>query len=154
MKYSLRKTHSHLHLAYKYGEGTDGLMGRNFTLEVEGNVLTLGIDLTPNFHTRNKGAAAYLDAVNFSHNHHKLRYLQCADNLVRARLIRAWEQVRGPILQMCLELGQHGRYLYAVQPHSLFTGGIQFDVQQVLEEPHAARGRSHVPELHGSRNHA
>jgi hypothetical protein len=154
MKYSLRKTHSHLHLAYKYGEGTDGLMGRNFTLEVEGNVLTLGIDLTPNFHTRNKGASAYLDAVNFAHNHHKLRYLQCADNLVRARLIRAWEQVPDPILQMCLELGPRGQYLYAVQPHSLFTGGIQFDVQQVLDEPQAARGRSHVPELHGSRNHA
>jgi hypothetical protein len=154
MKYSLRKTHSHLHLAYKYGEGTDGLMGRNFTLEVEGNVLTLGIDLTPNFHTRNKGASAYLDAVNFAHNHHKLRYLQCADNLVRARLIRAWEQVKDPILRMCLELGPRGRYLYAVQPHSLFTGGIQFDVQEVLEDSHAPRGRPHVPELHGSRNHA
>jgi hypothetical protein len=156
MKHSLRKTPSHLHVAYKYGEGTDGLMGRNFTLEEEGNVLTLGIDLTPNFHTRNKAASAYLDAVNFAHNHHKLRYLQCADNLVRARLIKAWEKVADPKLVMCLELGPRGRYLYAVQPHSLFMGGIQFDVLQVLEEQDAGRGRSHSNslELHGSRNHA
>jgi hypothetical protein len=147
MKYSLRKTPSHLHLAYKYGEAGDGLLGRNFTLEVEGRVLTLGIDLTPNFHTRNKSAAAYLDAVNLVQNHHKLRYLQCTDNLLRTRLIRAWEQVESPKLRMCLELGQRGRYLYAVQPHSLFMGGIQFDVERVLEEDETS-GRAHALELH------
>jgi hypothetical protein len=153
MKQSLRKTPSHLHLAYKYGEASDGLMGRNFTLDVEGGVLTLGIDLTPNFHTRNKAASAYLDAISLAHNHHKLRYLQCSDNLVRARLIKAWEQVQSPRLLMCLELGQRGHYLYAVQPHSLFMGGIQLDVEEVLEEQ-PPRGRSHLPEHHGSRNHA
>jgi hypothetical protein len=152
MKYSLRKTPSHLHLAYKYGEGSDGLMGRNFTLDVEDRVLTLAIDLTPNFHTRNKSASAYLDAVNLAHNHHKLRYLQCPDNLLRARLIKAWEQVNHPQLLMCLELGQRGRYLYAVQPHSLFMGGIQFDVEQVLEEQ-APRSRSHTTQQQIPGNH-
>ena len=153
MKYSLRKTPSHLHLAYKYGEGADGLMGRHFVLEVDEGVLTLTIDLTPNFHTRNKSASAYLDAINLAHNHHKLRYLQCADNLVRARLIKAWEQVQQPKLRMCLELGQRGRYLYAVQPHSLFMGGIQFDVEEVLQEE-PSRSRVHAPQVHSSRNHA
>jgi hypothetical protein len=153
MKYALRKTPSHLHLAYKYGEGTDGLMGRNFMLDVDGSELMLTVDLTPNFHTRNKAAAAYLDAVNFAHNHHKLRYLQCADNLVRARLIKAWEAVESPRLVLCLDLGPRGRYLYSVQPHSLFMGGIQFDVQEVLEEETEGGRRSHAHELH-SRHHA
>ena len=155
MKYSLRKTPSHLHLAYKYGEGSDGLMGRHFVLEVDGRVLTLAIDLTPNFHTRNKSASAYLDAVNLAHNHHKLRYLQCSDNLVRSRLIRAWEQVQQPQLRMCLELGQRGHYLYAVQPHSLFMGGIQFDVEEVLQDE-PLRGRMHLQQVHSHspRNHA
>ena len=153
MKYSLRKTPSHLHLAYKYGEASDGLMGRHFVLETQERVLTLSIDLTPNFHTRNKAGSIYLDAVNLAHNHHKLRYLQCSDNLVRARLIKAWEQVTHPQLRMCLELGPRGQYLYAVQPHSLFMGGIQFDVEEVLEEQ-ATRIRAHSPEFHGSRNHA
>jgi hypothetical protein len=148
MKYSLRKTPSHLHLAYKYGEGTDGLIGRNFTLEIEERVLTVTIDLTPNFHTRSKAASAYVDAVNLGQNHHKLRYLQCADNLVRARLIKAWEQIGDPQLRMWLDLGAHGQYLYAVQPHSLFTGGIQFDVREVLDPAHARHGRAQ-PELHG-----
>jgi hypothetical protein len=152
MKYSLRKTPSHLHLAYKYGEASDGLLGRNFTLVIEERVLTLHIDLTPNFHTRNKSASAYLDAVNFAHNHHKLRFLQCSDNLVRARLIRAWEQVQHPELRMCLDMGQRGRYLYAVQPHSLFMGGIQFDVERVLEEE-TSRARGQSLEFHGA-NHA
>jgi hypothetical protein len=147
MKYSLRKTPSHLHLAYKYGEGTDGLIGRNFTLDIEERVLTVIIDLTPNFHTRNKSASAYLDAVNLAHNHHKLRFLQCADNLVRARLIKAWEQVGEPNLRLCLELGPAGRYLYAVQPHSLFTGGIQFDVREVLDPTLAGHGRAQT-EVH------
>ena len=153
MRYSLRKTPSHLHLAYKYGEAGDGLLGRNFILEVEDRLLTLSIDLTPNFHTRNKAATAYLDAVSLAHNHHKLRFLQCSDNLVRARLIKAWEQVQEPELRMCLELGARGRYLYAVQPHSLFMGGIQFDVEEVLEEA-ASRSRTNSPHSHSSRNHA
>ncbi len=153
MKYSLRKTPSHLHLSYKYGEASDGLMGRDFTLEVDDGLLTLGIDLTPNFHTRNKAASAYLDAISLAHNHHKLRYLQCSDNLVRARLIKAWEQVHQPRLLMCLELGSRGHYVYAVQPHSLFMGGIQFDVEEVIEDK-ALRARAPVPEHHPSRNHA
>jgi hypothetical protein len=154
MKYSLRQTPSHLHLAYKYGDASDGLLGRHFTLETDGRLLTLGIDLTPNFHTRNKSAAAYLDAVNLVHNHHKLRYLQCSDNLLRTRLIRAWEQVDDPELRMCLELGPRGRYLYAVQPHSLFMGGIQFDVERELEEEGAMHGRARSLEIHRSGNHA
>jgi len=153
MKYSLRKTPSHLHLAYKYGEGSDGLTGRNFTLEVEGQVLSLTIDLTPSFHTRNKSSPAYLDAINLTHNHHKLRYLQCTDNLVRARLIRAWDQVREPQLRLCLDLGQRGRYVYAVQPHSLFTGGIQFDVEELLEDQ-AALAYDDALHLQAEGNHA
>lgn len=147
MKYSLRKTPSHLHLAYKYGETSDGLLGRHFMLEVEGALLTLAIDLAPNFHTRNKNAAAYLDAVNLARNHHKLRYLQCGDNLLRSRLIRAWEQVRDPELRMRLELGPQGRYLYAVRPHSLFMGGIQFDVQNELEADEDG-SQGHLVEIH------
>jgi hypothetical protein len=153
MKYSLRKTPSHLHLAYKYGEASDGLLGRNFTLDIEGRVLTLAIDLTPNFHTRNKSASAYLDAVNFAHNHHKLRYLQCSDNLMRQRLIRAWEQVQHPELRMCLDMGPRGRYLYSVEPHSLFMGGIQFDVHRVLEEE-PVRSRTPALEFHDAGHHA
>ena len=152
MKQSLRKTPSHLHVAYKYGEGSDNLVGRYFSLFDDGAVLTLAIDLTPNFQTRNKTAAAYLDAVNLVHNHHKLKSLQCGDNLLRSRLIRAWEKVAQPQLRMCLDLGQRGRYLYAVQPHSLFTGGIQLDVEQVLDEDDRA-SRPLPPQLDNQRNH-
>lgn len=134
MKQSLRKTPSHLHLAYRYGKGGDGLVGRHFSLAHAGTVLTLSIDLTPNLLTRKKTAGAYLDAVNFVHNHHKLASLQCGDNLLRSRLIKAWEQVDQPQLRMCLDFGARGRFLYAVKPHSLFTGGIQFDVEEVLQE--------------------
>lgn len=134
MKHALRKTPSHLHLSYKYGEGSDGLIGRNFILEVDGSTLTLSIDLTPNFHTRNKSASTYIDAINLAHNHHKLRYLQCTDNLVRTRLIRSWEQVASPKMRMCLDLGERGRFLYLVLPHSLFMGGVQLDVQEVLDQ--------------------
>ncbi len=134
MKQSLRKTLTQLHLSYKYGGGSDRLTGRNLSLLRDGAVLTMVIDLSANLQTRNKTAAAYLDAVNLVHNHHKLRSLQCSDNLVRSRLIRAWEQVASPQLRMCLDLGPRGRFLYSVQPHSLFTGGIQFDIEDVLEE--------------------
>jgi hypothetical protein len=151
MKQSLRKTPTQLHLAYKYGEGSDRLIGRNLTLLDEGDVLTLTIDLSTNFQLRNKTSAGYLDAVNFVHNHHKLRSLQCGDNLVRTRLIRAWEKVAEPQLRMCLELGQRGRFLYSVQPHSLFAGGIQLDVVEVLDED--MRPSRPPQQLDNSRSH-
>lgn len=134
MKQSLRKTPTHLRLAYKYGEESDGLSGQRFLLIGEAAVLTLTIDMSANFRTRSKSSRSYLDAVNLVHNHHKLESLLCGDNLLRSRLIRAWEQVDQPQLRMCLDLGQRGRFFYAVQPHSLLTGGIQFEVQDVLEE--------------------
>jgi len=134
MKYSLRKTPSHLHLTYKYGENNGGLLGRNLSLEVEGNVLTLEVDVSANLLARNKQSPWYLDAVDLSSNYHKLKSLQCPDNLVRARLIRAWEGVESPRLRMRLVLNPRGRYLYEVSPHSLFMGGIQLDVQAFLEE--------------------
>jgi hypothetical protein len=134
MKYSLRKTPSHLHLTYKYGEANGGLLGRNLVLEAEGNVLTLEVDLSANLLARNKSSSWYLDAVDLSSNYHKLKSLQCPDNLVRTRLIRAWEGVEEPRLRMRLVLAPRGRYLYEVAPHSLFMGGIQLDVQAFLEE--------------------
>ena len=137
MKYSLRKTPSHLHLAYKYSEATGGLLGRNMFLQAEGNVLTLEIDLVSNLQTRNKQSSWYLDATYLVEHHHKLKLLQCPDNLVRARLIRSWEAVAMPRLRMRLNLGPSGCFLYQVSPHSLFMGGIQLDVQAFLasEEP-------------------
>lgn len=134
MKHSLRKTPSHLHLTYKYGEANGGLLGRNLLLEADGNVLTLEIDLSANLLARNKQSPWYLDAVDLASNYHKLKSLQCPDNLVRARLIRAWEGIDQPRLRMRLVLAPRGRYLYEVAPHSLFMGGIQLDVQAFLED--------------------
>lgn len=140
MKYSLRKTPSHLHLTYKYGESNGGLLGRNLVLEAEGNVLTLEVDLSGNLLARNKQSPWYLDAVGLSANYHKLKSLQCPDNLVRTRLIRAWESVEQPRLRMRLVLSPRGRYVYDVAPHSLFMGGIQLDVQAFLEEESETTG--------------
>jgi hypothetical protein len=161
MKYSLRKTPSHLHLTYKYGEANGGLLGRNLFLEVEGNLLTLEIDLSANLLARNKQSAWYLDAVGLSTNYHKLKSLQCGDNLVRTRLIRAWEGIESPRLRMRLVLSPRGRYLYEVAPHSLFMGGIQLDVQAFLEEESETTGStpdnteaSHTEEADPHRKHA
>jgi hypothetical protein len=148
MKHSLRKTPCHLHLAYKYGEPAGGLLGRNLVLETQGHVLTLEIDAEANLRSRNKNSAWYVAASNFLRNRHKLKSLQCPDNLVRARLIRAWEQVAQPQLRLLLDLGAAGRFLYDVAPHSLFMGGVQLDVRAFLEElepaehAHALAGES------------
>lgn len=140
MKYSLRKTPSHLHLTYKYGESAGGLLGRNLVLEADGDLLTLEIDLSANLLARNKSSPWYLDAVSLSSNYHKLKALQCPDNLVRTRLIRAWEGVRDPKMRMRLILNPRGRYLFEVAPHSLFMGGIQLDVQAFLADESESHG--------------
>jgi hypothetical protein len=142
MKYSLRKTPSHLHLTYKYGEANGGLLGRNLVLEVDGNQLTLEVDLSANLLARNKQSPWYLDAVDLSANYHKLKSLQCPDNLVRTRLIRAWDGVAEPRMRLRLVLQPRGRYLFEVSPHSLFMGGIQLDVQAFLEEESESTGTS------------
>lgn len=145
MKYSLRKTPSHLHLTYKYGEANGGLLGRNLVLEVEGNLLTLEIDLSANLLARNKQSPWYLDAVGLAANHHKLKSLQCPDNLVRTRLIRTWEGIEEPRMRLRLVLHPRGRYVYDVAPHSLFMGGIQLDVQAFLEEESEIAGTTTEP---------
>ncbi|TFY99586.1 hypothetical protein [Ramlibacter rhizophilus] len=133
MRYSLRRTTAHLHLTYGGAESGEALIGRRFTLEIEGNALTLLIDLTPNFQTRNKMAASYLDATALVRNHDRLRSLQCDDNLVRTRLVRTWEDMHEPSLKLVLDLGLRGHFVYAVRPHLLFTGGVQLDVLHPLD---------------------
>lgn len=133
MRYSLRRTVAHLHLTYGSAETSRALIGRRFTLEIEGNALTLLIDLTPNFQTRNKMAPSYLDAAALLRNHYRLSSMQCDDNLVRTRLVRTWEEMHEPSLRMVLDLGPRGHFVYAVRPHLLFTGGIQLEVLQVLD---------------------
>lgn len=142
MKYALRKTPSHLHLAYKYGEPGGGVLARNLVLTIEGRELKLDVDLEGNLKARNKSAHWYVGAVFLGRNPHKLKSVQCPDNLVRARLIRAWEQVVQPQLLLRLDLGEMGAFLYEVAPHSLFMGGIQLDVQHYRGEagrPEGAR---------------
>lgn len=134
MKNSLRKTPSHLHLVYKYGEPGGGVLGRNLTLTIEGNQLILDIDIEANLRARNKSSSWYVSAMFLARNPHKLKSVQCPDNLVRARLIRAWEQVTNPQLLLRLDLGGHGRFIYGVAPHSLFMGGVQLDVRDFREE--------------------
>ena len=145
MKHSLRKTPSHLHLTYKYGEPAGGLLGRNLVLEAEGDVFTLVVDVAANLKARNKNSPWYVAAQNLGRNHHKLKSLQCPDNLVRMRLIRAWESQAHPKLRLRLDLGEGGSFLYDVAPHSLFTGGVQLDVQAYLEEEEADAGGPWVP---------
>lgn len=133
MQQSLRRTTAHLHLAYGEREASEGLIGRRFMLDVAGPHMTLSIDLTPNFHTRNKNAASYVDAAALVRNHDRLTAVQCDDNLVRTRLVRAWEERHEPSLRLVLDLGLRGQFAYAVRPHLLFTGGVQLDVVRALE---------------------
>ena len=66
MKYSLRKTPSHLLHTYKNGEANGGLLSRNLQLEVDGNVLTLEVGVSANLLARNKQSPWYLDAINLA----------------------------------------------------------------------------------------
>lgn len=134
MKHSLRKTPAPIHLAYRYRAGSGRLVGRNFTLIEAGRELTLAIDLGAAFQTRDKTAQIHQDALHLAVNHRRLATLQCPDNLLRSRLIRAWERVAQPELRLCLDLGPRGRCLYSVLPRSLLVGGVELDVQAVLEE--------------------
>jgi hypothetical protein len=156
MKYSLRKTPSHLHLVYKYGESGGGVLGRNMVLTCDGNILTLDVDLEANLRARNKSSSWYVSGMFLVRNPHKLKSLQCPDNLVRARLIRAWEQVTNPKLQLRLDLGGHGRFVYDVSPHSLFMGGVQLDVRDFREEQESDMQELHAPGTHHTfhRHHA
>lgn len=131
MQQSLRRTLAHLHLAFGNGEASEALVGRRFMLETADGDMTLSIDLTPNFHTRNRLAPGYIDAMAVARNHARLAAVQCDDNLVRTRLVRAWREAHEPRLTLVLDLGSRGRFTYAVRPHLLFTGGVQLDVLEV-----------------------
>ncbi len=132
MRQSLRRTLAHLNLLYGDGAASQGVVGRRFTLEARGSELALWIDLTPNFHTRNKRAPGYVDAEALTRNHDRLKVVQCDDNLVRTRLVRAWQAQPGPRLVMVLDLGPRGAFAYAVHPRLLFTGGVQLDVLHAM----------------------
>jgi hypothetical protein len=149
MKQSIRKTPTPLLLAYRYSDMRDSVVGRNFSLEAEDGTLTLAIDLSPNFHARRREASSYSDALNLVHNHHRLQLLQCGDNLLRVRLAKHWDRVQQPELRLRLELGGRGSCLYRVAAHSLFTGGVQLDVQEVLQtSAELAHGSAPPPGVH------
>lgn len=144
MRQSLRRTLAPLRLTYGEGEASEGLLGRRFMLDIEGSQLTLSIDLTLNFQTRNKAAASHIEALAFTRNHGRLRALLCEDNLVRTRLVRAWESLPSPQLRLLVDLGPRGHYTYAARPHLPFAGGVQLQVLQVLEAVTPGEGAAQV----------
>lgn len=136
MRLSLRRTLAPVQLGYGDGAPSQGLLGRRFMLDVEGGELTLSLDLTPNFHTRDKAAAGYVDAAAIPRNHRRLREVQIEDSLLRTRLLRAWEAAPAdppPRLWLLLDLGPRGSFRYQVLLQLRFAGGVALQVVRVME---------------------
>ena len=133
MRQSLRRTLAPLYLTYGDDEASEALLGRRFGLDVDEGDMLLSIDLTPNFQTRKKSAPGYVEAQAFTRSHARLRALECDDNLVRTRLVRAWEAQRAPRLRLLLDLGPRGRFVYAARPRLRFTGGVRLEVLRAIE---------------------
>ena len=136
MRLSLRRTLAPVQLGYGDGAPSQGLLGRRFMLDVAGGELTLSLDLTPNFHTRDKAAAGYVDAAALPRNHARLREVQIDDSLLRTRLLRAWEAAPPdppPRLLLALDLGPRGSFHYQVLLQLRFAGGVSLQVLRVLE---------------------
>jgi hypothetical protein len=114
-----------------YGDGSlsTSLLGRQFMLEVDGSTLILSMDLTPNFQTRDKSSARYVDAEAIARNHARLRQVLCDDSLLRTRLLRAWEAAPSPRLQVMLDLGPRGQFAYSAVPKLRFAGGVALEVR-------------------------
>jgi hypothetical protein len=135
MQQALRRTLAPVQLGFGDGAPSQGLLGRRFMLEVEGGTLTLSLDLTPNFHTRDKTATGYVDAAALPRNHLRLQEVQIEDNLLRTRLLRAWEAVPTqppPRLLLVLDLGPRGSFRYQVRLQLRFAGGVSLQVVQAL----------------------
>lgn len=135
MLQALRRTLAPVQLGYGDGAPSQGLLGRRFMLEVEVGTLTLSLDLTPNFHTRDKTAPGYVDAAALPRNHLRLQEVQIEDNLLRTRLLRAWEAVPNqppPRLLLVLDLGPRGSFRYQVRLQLRFAGGVSLQVVQAF----------------------
>ena len=129
MRQSLRRTLAPVQLGYGHGSLSASLLGRHFMLEVDGSTLILSMDLTPNFQTRDRTSARYLDTAAIARNHAQLRQVLCDDSLLRTRLLRAWEAAPSPRLQVVLDLGPRGQFRYSAIPKLRFAGGVALEVQ-------------------------
>ncbi len=137
MRQSLRRTLAPVQLDYGDGAASQGLLGRRIMLDLLPGELCVSLDLTPNFHTRDKSAAGYVDAAAVPRNHERLRLVQIDDSLVRTRLLRAWEEAAAsevpPRLSLLLDLGPRGSFRFQVQLQLPFAGGVALQVVRVLE---------------------
>ena len=124
----LRKTAAHLHVGYA-GTFTNNLSGDNFTMEIEGNNITIGVDLSRNIRTRNKSTNTYLDAADLAERHAEFELIQIHDSEVCARLgatlVNAALHGQRPSLSLSLSFGALGTFLYPVQISQLPGGGLE-----------------------------
>lgn len=105
MEQSLRKTPVGLYVEYAGGSGTN-LSGKNFTLQVDGDKLTLGIDLSSNLRYA-KDTNQYIDARDLAERHDELEHVQIRDRQVTERLARALERTKKPAaVYLSLKLGE------------------------------------------------
>ncbi len=132
MRQSLRRTLAPVQLGYGDGSLSAGLLGRHFVLEAQGSALTLSMDLTPNFHTRDRASARYVDAAAIVRNHARLKEVLCEDSLLRTRLLRVWESTPQPALRVVLDLGPRGQFAYSAVPKLRFAGGVALEVRGLL----------------------
>lgn len=131
MKHTIRKTSSDLHVGYSDGGFSNNLRGENFTSEMNGRTLTLGINLESNLRTRNKSANSYADALEFLEKHDRLNLLQLNEEKVVSAIASAWKRNSANEMRLALSLGNNGSFSYEVKPQKI-AGGIQLVVHGIV----------------------
>lgn len=132
MKPSLRKGKCHIHVTYKNGGFTNNLWASNLTLEVHDDMVVLEMDLSSNFHVRNKSSNSYLDAVELSEQRSQIAMIQLDGAVLLEPLSNSWKQLRTPKLVVVLFFADKSSIQYEAKPKAL-----EISVQLTMLRIHA-----------------
>ena len=96
MRKFIQKGVSGISVVYKSGDYSNNLMGENFEIENDGNLIRFIIDLSRNLRMRDKASNSYLDARTLFENSEDLKSIQIDEEKIITELHVAHKKVPAP----------------------------------------------------------
>lgn len=125
---TLSKSSRNFYISYVNGNFTDNLFGKNFQIEDSNNVINFIIDISGNFHVKNKHENSYYDIQEFSEDRNDLKTVEIDGQNIYENTVKELSNKSDYELNLTFKFNENDKHTYPVDIE-ISNGDLKFIVK-------------------------